>query len=143
MKKIFFIVITFFIFVSCKKDETEPIAFTNPIEEPVAEECTQYRIAYVTTVDAPNSATVNTLVQIDVSHHLINGCWESSRFIESANGNIKTIEVETKYVGCTCITQDFIHTKQYEFFATTAGIYTLKFKSGPADYIEVNLEINE
>lgn len=145
MKQILFIILTLLLLVSCKKDKTEPVAVVDPITvpEPEPEECFVNKVTYVTSVDAPNSGTINTPVQIDVSHQLTNGCLQTSKFIESANGNTQTIEVETKYVGCACPQNAPIHTSQYEFLATTSGIYTLKFKSSVTDYIEVDLEINE
>ncbi|HZH86362.1 MAG TPA: HAMP domain-containing sensor histidine kinase, partial [Brumimicrobium sp.] len=46
------------------------------------------------------------------------------------NGNTNTIQVETKYVGCSCTMVDPMVTTPFVFVKNIPGIYTLKFKSG-------------
>ncbi|HZH86106.1 MAG TPA: hypothetical protein VFD77_02235, partial [Brumimicrobium sp.] len=59
------------------------------------------------------------------------------------NGNTNTIQVETKYVGCSCTMVDPMVTTPFVFVKNIPGIYTLKFKSGVSEFLEVDIEIIE
>ena len=105
-------------------------------------ECITNNIEYVTSINSPNTGTINETVNIEVNFKVRNGCGRFGKFIESENGNIRNIEVEAKYEGCIC-TQDVpIRTVNYEFKTTNSGNYELKFKSSPTEFITVNLTIN-
>jgi uncharacterized membrane protein len=105
-------------------------------------ECITNKTEYTTSVNSPNTGTVNETVNIEVSFRVFNGCGGFGTFIETQNGNNRTIEVEAKYEGCIC-TQDVpIRTVNYEFIANSAGNYELNFKSSPTEFITVNLTIN-
>ena len=105
-------------------------------------ECITNNIEYVTSINSPNTGTINDTVNIEVNFRVFNGCGRFGKFIESENGNIRNIEVEAKYEGCIC-TQDVpIRTVNYEFKTTNSGNYELKFKSSPTEFITVNLTIN-
>ena len=106
------------------------------------DECIINKIEYVTSINSPNTGTINETVNIEVNFKVRNGCGRFGKFIESENGNIRNIEVEAKYEGCIC-TQDVpIRTVNYEFKTTNSGNYELKFKSSPTEFITVNLTIN-
>ena len=106
------------------------------------DECIINKIEYVTSINSPNTGTINDTVNIEVNFRVFNGCGRFGKFIESENGNIRNIEVEAKYEGCIC-TQDVpIRTVNYEFKTTNSGNYELKFKSSPTEFITVNLTIN-
>lgn len=105
-------------------------------------ECVEYEIGYVTSVNAPTTGTINEAIDIEVNFGVFNGCGGFGKFIETENGNVKTIEVEAKYKGCIC-TQDVpIRTTHYVFTAKNKGEYELNFKSSPTEFITVNLTIN-
>lgn len=99
-------------------------------------------IAYVTSVNAPNSGPVNVPMSIEVQFGVINGCGRFEKFIEMENGNSRTIEVEAKYVGSVCTQNVPILTTNYEFTAFNTGNYELNFKSSPTEYITINILIN-
>ena len=106
------------------------------------DECITNKIEYVTSVNSPNTGTINDTVNIEVNFGVFNGCGGFGKFIETENGNIRNIEVEAKYEGCIC-TQAFVsRTVNYEFKSTNSGNYELKFKSSPTEFITVNLTIN-
>jgi hypothetical protein len=108
------------------------------------EKCVEYQRANVTDVSAPAMGSVNETIAIEVSFRVYNGCGVFERFIETENGNSRTIEVEAKYEGCAFCTQDTpIRNAVYEFTPQTPGEYELKFKSSPAEFITINLTINE
>ena len=105
-------------------------------------ECITNNIEYVTSINSPNTGTINETVNIEVNFKVRNGCGRFGKFIESENGNIRNIEVEAKYEGCIC-TQDVpIRTVNYEFKTANSGNYELKFKSSVTEFITVNLTIN-
>lgn len=116
-------------FISCNNDDSN--------------ECAKSRTTYVTSVNAPDKGNTREPILIEVNFGVINGCGQFGKFIESANGNIRTIEVEAEYVGCMCTQNAPIRTTQYEFAPPHSGSHTLRFKSGDTDFIEVSLEIND
>jgi len=105
-------------------------------------QCIQNEIAYVTSVNSPTSGIVNEIINIEVKFGAHNGCGDFGRFIEIEDGNTRIIEVEAIYIGCICTENAPIITTNYEFIANNTGNYELKFKSGPTDFITVNLTIN-
>lgn len=145
MKQILYFSIALLLLVSCKKEDVKTKLNSNVDigTDETIEECIEYKIAYVTNVDTPITGTVNTPVQIDVTYGLMSGCGNFEKFIENVNGNTNTIQVETKYVGCSCTMVDPIVTTPFVFVKNTPGIYTIKFKSGVSEFIEVDLEIIE
>ena len=106
------------------------------------DECITNKIEYVTSVNSPNTGTINDTVNIEVNFGVFNGCGGFGKFIESENGNIRNIKVEAKYEGCICTQDAPIRTVNYEFKTANSGNYELKFKSSPTEFIIVNLTIN-
>ncbi|HEY9168138.1 MAG TPA: hypothetical protein VIN72_01470 [Lutibacter sp.] len=105
-------------------------------------ECIENYIAYVVSVNSVDSGTVNESINIEVKFGVSNGCGGFGKFIETKNGNTRTIEVEAKYTGCICTQNAPIITTNYKFITNKAGNYELNFKSSPTEYITVNLIIN-
>jgi hypothetical protein len=106
------------------------------------DECITNKTEYITSVNSPNTGIVNETVNIEVSFGVFNGCGGFGKFIETQNGNNKTIEIEAKYEGCICTQDAPIRTVNYEFIANSTGDYELNFKSSPTEFITVNLTIN-
>ena len=105
-------------------------------------ECTKYEIGYVTSVNAPTTGNINEIINIEVNFRVFNGCGGFGKFIETENGNIRTIEVVAKYKGCICTQDAPIRTTNYEFTASNEGEYELNFKSSPTEFMTVNMTIN-
>jgi hypothetical protein len=105
-------------------------------------ECIEYDIGYVTSVNSPTTGTVNETIKIEVNFRVTNGCGGFEKFIETQNGNIKTIEVEAKYEGCACTQALETRTVNYDFTASKSGDYELNFKSSPTEFITANITIN-
>lgn len=106
------------------------------------DKCVSNNIEYVTSVISPSTGTVNENINIEVVFGIHNGCGNFGKFIESQNGNTKTIEVEARYEGCVCTQVAGTKSINYVFKTPTPGNYTLKFKSGPTEYITAILSIN-
>ena len=124
-------IVIFGIVMSCNDDNNEE------------DECIINKIEYVTSINSPNTGTINDTVNIEVNFRVFNGCGRFGKFIESENGNIRNIEVEAEYEDCYYCTQAFeSKTVNYEFKSTNSGNYELKFKSSPTEFITVNLTIN-
>lgn len=123
-------IVIFGIVVSCNDDNDEK------------NECITNNIEYVTSINSPNTGTINETVNIEVNFKVSDGCGGFGKFIESENGNIRNIEVEAKYEGCICTQAFESKTVNYEFKSTNSGNYELKFKSSPTEFITVNLTIN-
>lgn len=135
LKKTYFIIlistITLGLFLSCNKNNGEK-----------ENECIINKTAYVTSVNSPTSGVVNQSIIFKVNFGVNNGCGGFGKFIETVNGTSRIIEVEAKYEGCICTQDAPGRTADYKFIANTAGNYELKFKSGPSEFITVNLTIN-
>lgn len=116
--------------ISCDKDDDKNI------------ECIEYKLGYVTSVNAPPTGNTNETINIELNFSVFNGCGGFRKFIETENGNVRTIEVEAKYEGCICTQDTPIRTTNYEFTTSNAGEYELNFKSSPTEFITVNLTIN-
>lgn len=104
--------------------------------------CIENRIAYVTSINSPSTGNVNENINIEVSFGVNNGCGNFGKFIETQNGNIKTIEVEARYEGCVCTMDAPTRKTNYIFKTQNSGNYILKFKSSSTEFITVNLTIN-
>lgn len=104
--------------------------------------CVENRIAYATSINSPSTGTVNENISIEVSFGVNNGCGNFGKFIETQNGNTKTIEVEARYEGCVCTMDAPTRKTNYVFKTQNSGNYVLKFKSGPTEFITANLTIN-
>lgn len=130
LKVLIFLVLIFSLTTSCSHDDDKN------------NECVDYEIGYVTSVSAPNTGAINETVNIEVNFGVFNGCGGFGKFIETENGNSRTIEVEAKYEGCICTQDAPIRTTNYEFTASNAGEYELNFISSPTEFITVNLTIN-
>ncbi len=104
--------------------------------------CITDQIAYVTSVESPDTGNVNDSITIEVKFSVANGCGDLGQFIETGTGNTRIIEVEARYQGCICTQEAPIRTANYMFTASTAGNYELKFKSSPTEFITVDLVIN-
>jgi uncharacterized protein YceK len=105
------------------------------------ENCIEYRTAYVTNVDAPSIGIVNTDISIELLFGVINGCGSFSQFVETDNGNNRTIEIQAKYEGCICTQALETISVIYIFNAQTSGDYELVFKSSDTNFITVNIAI--
>lgn len=104
--------------------------------------CEKKETAFVTSVDAPVSGSVNETVAVEVEFQVHNGCGEFGKFIESGSDTNRTIVVEAEYTGCTC-TQDLpIRSAIYEFIPDTSGEYLLEFLSGPEEYNSVVIHVD-
>lgn len=104
--------------------------------------CIENKIAYVTLINSPSTGSVNQNINIEVSFGVNNGCGNFGKFIETQNGNTKTIEVEARYEGCVC-TQDAPTRKtNYVFKTQNSANYILKFKSSATEFITASLTIN-
>lgn len=128
MKYLNYILISFTLLVSCNNEGNN-------------DDCIEYETAYVTSVNSPVSGSVNETINIDLNFNVKNGCGNFHNFIETDDGNTKTIEIIAKYEGCPCIQAIIPKTVIYEFEAQNAGTYTLKFKSNETDFIEAILTI--
>lgn len=104
--------------------------------------CIENRIAYVNSINSPSTGFVNQNITIEVSFGVNNGCGNFGKFIESQNGNTKTIEVEARYEGCVCTMDAPTRKINYVFKTQNSGNYILKFKSSSTEFITANLTIN-
>lgn len=105
--------------------------------------CNTNEIAFVDSLDAPEMGKVNEPVSISVSFFMKNTCGRFESFRESEGEEGLIVEVYASYTGCVCgqaITED---TRIYEFIPTTPGQVRLNFRSGPAEFKSISIEITE
>jgi len=123
MKYFTFLLITFFLFVSCNKE------YSND------DECLELETAYVTNVNAPSTGVINETIEIEVNFKVKNSCGNFNNFEEESIGNSKLINVIAIYDDCPCLQVIGAQTAAYFFSASVPGNYELKFRSGPDDFI--------
>ncbi len=114
--------------IGCSKDKSD-------------DECISYDVAYVTSVNAPNTGAINEKIPIKIDYYLNNSCGNFEDLIESVDGNSRIIEVNTKYVGCVCLEVLVEETTIYNFETSVPGDYEFKFKSVENEYIVVVITI--
>lgn len=115
-------------FSSCSEDDDD--------------ECTSTETSYVSSINAANTGTVGTPLNIEVFFGVYNGCGEFNKFVKNQNGNTTEIEVKSQYEICSICPQVALTLETtYEFTASSPGDYTLKFKSGEDEYISTTISI--
>lgn len=97
----------------------------------------------ITSVDAPETATVGEVIEIPVDFQVMNSCGEFYQFKESGTEMTRTITVEAVYNGCNCAEVIETKTATYEFIPEENGEYTLNFTSGPTEFITVTIDVTE
>jgi hypothetical protein len=128
MEKIILFILILVITLGCDKNKVD-------------EDCIEYRTAFVRNVTAPSNGTTNNDIPIEVSFTVINGCGNFSEFLETRNGNNKSIEVQTKYEGCICTQAVETLSVIYVFNEQTTGFYELIFRSSDTNFISVSITI--
>ena len=112
MNKIAFLIVTFFVITSCSlKDD----------------DCYYEIYSPVTAVSGPETTSVNTNVQIQVTHAPQRACSEFLEFEKTTNGNTTTSRVVNAGNDCVCDLTVSTQVSIYNFIATTPGTYTLEF----------------
>jgi hypothetical protein len=94
--------------------------------------CFSQDFVATTSVNGPDSTTVNVPINIDVTFTTTNSCQTFSQFIEDTS-TPKKIGALIDQTGCQCTTVNTLVTKPYSFNATTVGTYTLHFITANAD----------
>lgn len=107
------------------------------------EKCVENRMAYATNVEAPSTGRTGDVVLIDVDFSVSNVCGQFGSFLESTDGNTRTIGISANYVGCGCHTLPPVRHVQYEFLTFEPGAYTLRFRKNQSEFIEVEIEIEQ
>lgn len=90
-----------------------------------------YRAA--TAVSGPETTTVNTTVNFQVTFSIGNSCGVFFDFAEFNTGFPKEIAAAVDYTGCNCNEIAASVTKPYAFTAPAAGTYTLHFLTDVED----------
>lgn len=102
--------------------------------------CTQYLpTAIKTVVEKPNADAAGYL--FDIGFEVLDSCGDFGSFEETIEGNVITIKLIAKYVGCNCQPGEQSRTTVYAFTQTTPGTYTLKFKATDDFYITKTVDI--
>ena len=129
MKYYIIILLALIGFVSCNKVDSND------------NNCIEQEIAYVTSVNAQTTGSLNENIEIEVNFDLKNSCGSFKDFIERIDGNSRAIEVNTLYEGCVCLQVIKSETIIYNFKASSPGDYEMKFKSAENEYIIVIITI--
>lgn len=96
---------------------------------------------FVTAVTGPTTGAINQEITLNVTYVVDNTCGSFNKYVESTNGNTKTIEVEVKYTGSNCGTTPSTKTQPYKFKVTQAGTYVFKFKKSATEFVTQSVVI--
>lgn len=77
-----------------------------------------------------------------VDFGISNGCGKFNKFVETINGNTRTIKVIAKYEGCICNQDASIKSANYVFTTSITGTYTLKFQKADGTFFTETVLIN-
>lgn len=111
-------------------------------EDKEDDRCINFSTAFVTSVNAPETGSVSETIPMEIKFLVNNGCTGFEKFIETRQDKLVTVEVETRTEGCICTLPVLELPATYEFTPESPGDYQLNFKSGPSDFITVDLTIN-
>ena len=129
-KNIFILILSIVFFIGCSEDEES--------------DCINYEeLSGVTNVEAPETATVNEAVDVNVTFQVQNACGEFAAFDETISGTTRTIGVDAVYEGCACAEVITSRTETYTFTPGTTGQHVLRFKTAPNDFIETRIMVEE
>ena len=129
MKKLSYLFVTIcFLFNACSESQTpnECVSFVETGVEAVA---------LIPTIDMIG-ATFKVVFGIS------NGCGRFNKFVETINGNTRTIKVIARYEGCICTQDASIKSANYVFTTSTTGTYTLKFQKTDGTFFTETVVIN-
>ncbi len=93
------------------------------------------KTSFVTAVTGATTADINQEINVTAAFSVDNNCGAFNKFVETADGNTKTIAVEAKYLGSNCGTTPVAKTAVYKFKGATAGTYNLKFKKSATEFV--------
>jgi predicted RNA-binding protein with PUA-like domain len=103
--------------------------------------CISYQTTNTSNAIVPTTGNVNQTISIPVTFQVLNGCGGFGNFIETNNGNTKTITVNAKYEGCYCTQAIEQRQTNYNFNPTTPGIYTLNFTQSNGNLLTNTINI--
>jgi hypothetical protein len=103
--------------------------------------CTNYNHAFVINATVPTTAIVNIPIQIPITFSINNGCGGFGNIVETNFGNIKTLTVNAKYVGCVCTQVMGEITTSYNFTPTTTGIQIIKIAQPDGTFLNYNINV--
>jgi len=106
-------VLTFFLFFSCKKANTD--------------ECLEYRQATIVKVTVPDSAILNQSVIINASFLIENGCGAFHKFEQTTLVNTINVQAIVRYEGCQCTAMASTIDTSFVFNPSARGKYIFHF----------------
>ena len=98
-------------------------------------DCFKQETPYIATINAPTTGLIIESIEIEVNFDLKNSCGRFKEFVESFDGDSRTIAVSAEYDGCICLQVIKSETVTYLFKTSNPREYELKFKSGEDEYI--------
>jgi hypothetical protein len=108
---------------------------------PTTENCLTTKHAPVETAIIPATATINQTISITIQYIVFDGCGGFNNIVETNNNNIKTLQVNAKYQGCSCFQalQSLVTT--YNITFTTPGTKTIKFLQPDNSFLTYSINI--
>lgn len=97
--------------------------------------CLSFSQAPVTKIEGANAALVNQEIILTVSFICFSGCGQFGNFDEAITGNVTTISVTAKYLGCICTHNIPVRQTIYKFKKSQPGTFELKFSQTGNTYL--------
>ena len=130
IKNVLILILGIFFLISCSNDEEET--------------CLDFEeTADVTAVEAPDAATVNEAVDVEVTFSANNSCGQFGNFDSTTSGTTRTVSVMAVYEGCNCAEVITPRTATYTFTPEQTGEYVLRFASGDDEFVEERITVQE
>jgi|JI7StandDraft_1071085.scaffolds.fasta_scaffold635948_1 hypothetical protein len=122
VKKISIVVGLVMLFSNCSIEGSEPT-------------CTARETAPIESVTGATTVAVNTVLPLNVVYKVTNTCGLIENFEEITVEGVKFVSVAALYDGCECTQQDILRSTPYNFSASQAGTYVIRFKTSGSDII--------
>lgn len=89
----------------------------------------------------PTTALVNQNVSIQIAFTSLNSCGQFGYISETNSGNIKTLKVFTRYLGCACTENLFPVFSNYNFTPTSTGEQIIKIEQPDGTFLTHSITI--
>ncbi|MBN2638525.1 MAG: hypothetical protein JXR65_05500 [Bacteroidales bacterium] len=97
--------------------------------------CVNYSLAYISSVNLPDTVQNNVQVPININFGVVNGCGKFGYIQQKVTGDTVTISVAAIYEGCVCPEVASTLQTTYNFLPSSTGTYYFKFFQSDNQYL--------
>jgi len=103
--------------------------------------CNRLLHTQVDTAIAPEIGVVNQNISISLAFTALDGCGQFGYIAETNSGNVKTLKIFTRYLGCACTEALVPLYSNYNFTPTSAGEQMIKIEQPDGTFLSYSITI--